>query len=334
MKENNLNDITGLAKTFAQTSVERLLLSKRRLKTLVTKNRDPSSVNGQIIERYLIAIEEKEEDFQKNHEISMQSVETFDVSELEGDISVLLEDLVLNGKDKDGSYQKMKQVFRDIGVYLVFYPSISLESPKLALFPDILFIGIPGGIYNESLYFPLVFHEIGHSLIDSTSFTSCSEALKQESERLRFQAQFGSNLSRVNTRYLDKSKFYLHLIHEWIPEIASDIFGAYMAGQRYLYSFLLYQLNKRYFSTIEDHPSNKLRFVYLVNYLQRNDGLDGSLYFSNFLDFINSDKKLDDKSKFLYRNDIQEMFFKDFKDAIERNNSLKVIKEKVRELLK
>ena len=329
-----MDDKLALAHIFAQSSKERLLLSKQVLLSVANKAHDQTSVNDKILERYLAALEEKEKSFQKGPEASKQSIESFDISELEGDISILLEDLVLNEKDRDGFYLELKQLFKEIGIYLIFYPSISLESPKSGSFRDILFIGIPGGILNESLYSPLVLHEIGHSVIDSTNFVSCNRALKEESERLRIQAQLGSNLNRVNTRYLDKSRFYMRLMKEWLPEIASDVFGAHVAGERYLSSFLLYQLNKRYLSNIEDHPSNMLRFVYLVNYLQKNDGLDGSLYTTNFTDVINSDKRSDGKSGFLYRNDMQEMFFRDFEKEIEHNPGLKVVKKKIREFLK
>lgn len=327
-----MNNKAALYDTYAKASKRRLELSKYLLSS--TYENENSSINNIIRKVLLERIQEKESRFSDEIAGSELDVGVFDISELESGISLFLEDIVLNGKDQFGFYSKLKRIFSDIGFQLVFYPSVYLESPPLSINQNLFFIGIPREILTEKEYTPLVFHEIGHCIVDASKFESLNEILEDEIDRLEKRAFYGSNLNRVNLRYLSKARFYKRATKEWLREIVSDIFGAYMLGLPYLSAFLLYQLNKHYLSNIEDHPPNKLRFLYVVNYLGRIGEIKANTWVTNFFEVVRSDPILDAKVGMLKDVTIQEQLFEGFELQVMNNRKLDENRKRLRKIFR
>ncbi len=318
-----------LKKTFVEGSKRRLKLLKSDLLRVYSRN--DNHVNQLILEKYLEVINEKVVLFEK----VKTSTETkkYDISEIESDVSLLLDDIVLNCKDKDNLYSGLKEIFYEYGIFLVFYPTILLESPDFRVFSDVFFIGVPIGILNERTYFPLVLHEIGHNILSKTDFNKFNEAITLEVGRITENALRPSNLDRVNVRLLNRARFYERVSESWLSELTSDIFGVYMAGCHYIEAFVLYQLNKRYFADVDDHPTNKLRYLYLTNYLATTESCICDETKGGIEDLVNTDTKQDNKFRLLQEEQYQEFVFEGFQEEIKNNPQLPLLKDRVKKLL-
>lgn len=319
-----------LYRSYIKSSKHRLEHTKKLL--LKVQELSPDPINEIIIRRYLEHIELKERFFLEKSIDKNVTIQDFDISGIESDVSIFLEDIVLNKKNEFDFFSKIKCIFQSVGAHLIFYPSIQMESNEARVFDDIFLIGVPAAVLNERDYFPLIFHEIGHSLLDSSNFSSLSDFFKIEIEKLKKRAFNGANLDQVNVRYLNRANFYLRILNLWIPEITSDIFGAYFIGLPYFFAFLLYQLNKKYFSSIEDHPSNGVRFLYLLKYFQRSDELNNKEDLGKLIEIVNTDEVLDAKSRILRVKSTQDLFFDGFDAQIEEYSGFKEIRSEVRKI--
>jgi hypothetical protein len=309
--------------------------SKRRLEFLKVdlnkaSSRNKNDINQHIIDKYLNLINEKEIIFHDQVDAPLD-IKIYDISELESDISLLLEDVVLNEKDCDNLYSTLKAIFYEIGYLFVFYPAIQLMSSQYQTFQEVFFIGVPIGILYEKKYFPLVLHEIGHIILDKGEFTKFTEAITGEIDRMKQRAMFPSNLDNINLRLLNRAKLYERLSKPWLSELVSDMFGAYMAGTYYLEAFFLYQLNKRYFEEIDDHPTNYLRYIYLKNYLIKTKSMDASN--DELESLVNTNSNVDSRFKLLGEIQYQEYIFEGFRIEIKNKVYLDSIKKKITKLL-
>lgn len=323
MKTNDLK------KTFKESSKKRLELLRTDLLKVLSHN--VNHVNNLILEKYLQVVDEKFDQFEKIK--TSTEVKKYDISEIESDVSLLLEDVVLNGKDRDNLYSGLKDTFFEYGIFLVFYPAVLLESPYLKVFSDVFFIGVPIGILHEKTYFPLVLHEIGHNIIKKNDFNKFNEAISIEVGRITENALKPNNLDRTNVRLLNRARFYKRVSESWLSELASDIFGVYMAGCHYLKAFVLYQLNKRYFADVDDHPTNKLRYLYLTNYLVKTESVICEETNGAVEILINTDAKQDNKFRLLQEEQYQEFVFEGFQEETRNDPKLPLLRESVKKLM-
>ena len=170
------------------------------------------------------------------------------------------------------------------------------------------------------------------NILKDASFADFRAAIKSKVESLEEKAFHSSNLDKVNQRLLNSARYYERVSEPWLSELTSDIFGAYMTGLNYVEAFVLYQLNKRYFESIDDHPTNKVRYMYLISYLSKTEPfLNSSADFSSLL---NSDYKADKKSKLFTEQQYQELILGGFEQEIHNRICLQEIKSKIRDLVK
>jgi hypothetical protein len=105
-----------------------------------------------------------------------------------------------------------------------------------------------------------------------------------------------------------------------------------MVGLPYLKAFLLNQLNKRYLSNIDDHPSNKLRFLFLVRYLERTREIKHGSNMNELINLVNTDDKLDSKIGPFGELSLQELFIKEFIDIMGNNDSFQEARKEVKKI--
>lgn len=309
-------DKLSIEQMFLASSKRRLGLIKESLSNISRKTL--GIADNILLNRYLTELKKREHTLLLDHSVQTNTIDS-DISDLEGDISLFVNDIVLNAKDADGIFLGLKNIFSRTGNSIIFYPSVELESQKFGIFGDIFFVGVPISVIHERLLVPLVLHEIGHSLVSPDLFKSVRETIENEAERLKHGAIYDANLDRVNIRLLNRSNFYQRISKWWVRELVSDIFGAFMAGTPYLMAFLLNQLNKRYLSNIDDHPSNKLRFLYLVRYLEQTGEIKEGSSMNELIDIVNTDDKLDSKIGPFGDVSLQELLIKEFNDNIGNN---------------
>jgi hypothetical protein len=302
-------DKMSIEQMFLESSKRRLDLIKESLSNIPRETL--GRVDNKILNRYLTEVEKREHKIFLDHSLQTNTKDR-DISDLEGDVSLFVNDIVLNAKDSDGIFLSLKDIFSRTGYSFVFYPSVELESRKFSIFDNIFFVGVPINIINERLLFPLVLHEIGHSLVSPDLFKSVREKIENEAARLKQSAIYGANINIVNTKLLNRSNLYQRISKSWVTELASDMFGAFMVGLPYLTAFLLNQLNKRYLSDIDDHPSNKLRFLFLVRYLERTGEIKNSSSMNGLVDLVNTDDKLDSKKWLFGDISLQKLFIEEF----------------------
>ena len=168
-------------------------------------------------------------------------------------------------------------------------------------------------------------------ILDKGEFTKFTEAITGEIDRMKQRAMFPSNLDNINLRLLNRAKLYERLSKPWLSELVSDMFGAYMAGTYYLEAFFLYQLNKRYFEEIDDHPTNYLRYIYLKNYLIKTKSMDASN--DELESLVNTNSNVDSRFKLLGEIQYQEYIFEGFRIEIKNKVYLDSIKKKITKLL-
>lgn len=322
-------DKMSIEQMFFESSKRRLDLIKKSLSNIPSETL--GRVDNVIQSRYLLELKKREQKILCGKSVQT-NIKDYDISDLEGDVSLFVNDLVINAEDADGIFVRLKNIFSRTGKCIVFYPSIELELQNFGIFNDIIFIGVPSNIIHERLLAPLVLHEIGHSFVNPNLFKLVQETIENEAVSLKQRAINSANLDIVNTKLHNRSDFYLRISHLWISELVSDLFGAFMVGLPYLKAFLLNQLNKRYLSNIDDHPSNKLRFLFLVRYLERTREIKHGSNMNELINLVNTDDKLDSKIGPFGELSLQELFIKEFIDIMGNNDSFQEARKEVKKI--
>lgn len=261
--------------------------------------------------RKLKKFEEEEYDLQK-----------YDVSDIESEVDRFLEDIELNRRDSSGKISKIKEIMGRSGLRIIVYPLTRMESEPSKILVDLVLIGFPIGVLKDSDEIYLILHEIAHHLLREMPRKRSNEMLDREIDRLRFEGEFSTNMDRRDRILLAKSQFYKKVKEYWLEEITSDLFGAFIVGAKYLHSFVKYQMNKRYFSLEESHPSNKIRYTYLKTYLSGTNQVSQHSNFAMYDGLINSNRLIDLKSKFIMKDDFIEAVILDFEEMVRKIDSI------------
>ncbi|MCL5783585.1 MAG: hypothetical protein M1476_06730 [Candidatus Thermoplasmatota archaeon] len=292
------------------------LMQVRELKTS-TVNTSVAQSLLQIVNKRLITLEKF-----KGEKTDLQN---YDVSDLESEAEQFLEDIELNKRDSCGKVAEVKEIMSRSGLRIIVYPLTRMESESSRLLDDLVLIGFPIGVLRDHDEIYLLLHEIAHHFLKGMPRERSDELLDGEIERLRFEGEYATNLDRKDRTLLAKSQFYKKVKEYWMEELTSDLFGAFVVGAKYLHSFVKYQMNKRYFSIEESHPSNKIRYTYLKTYLWRINGQCSQSSFPSYDDLINTNRVIDIKSKFILRDDFINALLLDFEEMMERIDSIKNI---------
>lgn len=105
---------------------------------------------------------------------------------------------------------------------------------------------------NPRQYQPLISHELGHALFDTTGRSQ----------------QFRDRVWEIDNAWGGDSGDFAHYWNEWYPEFFCDACGVLTFGPAYVYSLSDYLHNQRPYDIAEDHPPTALRLHFIKQVAQ------------------------------------------------------------------
>lgn len=299
-----------IVEDFREISLKRLEKLMSNVEVLKTKNMG-HDVEIQILDKYSEELQSKREIFHQRPS-KKSGPGLFDVSEIERDFSVIGEILRLNHADSNKSLNAFRQALWKRNYALLFYTTYNFEYFK-TIFPEFVFcIGVPMSLIDEKKFLPLIAHEIGHHFYKNDVFEDFDRLIQKEINELKTEGYNPPTHGQQDLVLIEKARFYERVMEEWKKEFFSDLFASHIFGSAYFYAFVLFQMNHAYLSNDEKYPTNKLRCEIMARYMERwsNETL-GDIK-ESYIDCINSDIRVDRKSKIFYEDSIQKTLINDF----------------------